>query len=259
MARGISWVAGISLFGLAFSPTGMAQSPEEGSATPPEATPAAAAETPALNDWTLAEPELNPDEMAAYLNSQQQLKQTFTVTRTINGEVVETEQRTVVYTSDDPLRPSEAGTTAKEALRVAFDREVLTRNEAFEEAKLDFAVADRNRDNAVTADEFIALVAAWREDSAREPMPADIEGARERQYRAFIEELDPEAAKAEMETNARAKFGFMAGAAGTLSRKDYIREYLLDFDSMDKDGDMILRGDELMQFRALNRGEKLEQ
>ncbi len=250
MARVISWVAGIGLLGFAAAPA-FAQSPDESAAPAPAAEPAGEAPVP-----TPSEP--NPDEMAAYLNSQQQLKQSFTVTRTINGEVVETEQRTVIYADDDPVRPSEAGTTAKEALRTAFDREVLTRNEAFDEAKLDFAVADRNRDNIVSTDEFVTLVATWRQDPTREPKPADEASARERQYRAFIEELDPEAAKAEMEANARAKFGFMAGVAGTMSRRDYIREYLLDFDSMDKNTDMTLRGDELLEFRALNRGVKLD-
>jgi len=252
------WIVGVAVAGIAMAAPASAQEADSAVESAPLAPVADAPDaTPADANADTAAQEPNPDEMAARLNSQQQLKQTFTVTRTINGEVVETEKRTVIYSGDDPVRPSEAGTTAKEALRAAFDREVLTRNEAFEEAKLDYTVADSNRDNAVTADEFIALVASWREDAAREPTAADEASARERQYRAFVEELDPEAAAAEMQARARAKFDFMAGAAGTLSRKDYMREYLLDFDSMDRNTDMILRGDELMQFRALNRGEKL--
>jgi hypothetical protein len=50
----------------------------------------------------------------------------------------------------------------------------------------------------------------------------------------------------------------MAGAAETLSLQDYIREQMLDFDSMDADKDTILNGEELMRFRALNRGETME-
>ena len=50
----------------------------------------------------------------------------------------------------------------------------------------------------------------------------------------------------------------MAGAADAMTLQDYIREYLLDFDSMDENQDTVLTGDELMRFRALNRGETLK-
>ncbi len=50
----------------------------------------------------------------------------------------------------------------------------------------------------------------------------------------------------------------MAGAAGALSRDDYVREYLLDFDSMDRDHDMLLKSEELLRFRAANRGETID-
>ncbi|GAB4516453.1 MAG: hypothetical protein Kow00133_00230 [Amphiplicatus sp.] len=205
------------------------------------------------------EAAINPDEMADQLNKRQQLQQTVIFTRTINGEVVGEEKRTVTYSRGDPLRPSEAGGSAIEDLRAAFDREALTRSEAFEEAKLDFAVADQDRNDRLTAEEFVRLVQSWRENAARAAPSTGEEAARRRQFRAFVEELDPEAAERRAAEQARAKFAYMTGAAPTLAREDYIREYLLDFDAMDQDGDMILQGEELMMFRALNRGETLQE
>ncbi|WP_428409428.1 hypothetical protein [Hyphococcus sp.] len=202
--------------------------------------------------------EVNPDEMADSLNSSQQLQQTFTLKRTINGEVVETEKRTVTYSRDMPYRETEAGRTTLERLKASFDGEALTRTEAFEEAKLDFVVADLDRNDAMTAEEFARLVNSWRKNDARKADAPTDEIARQRQYDAFLEELDPSVAEMQTEAYAREKFAFMAGASEAMSLQDYIREYLLDFDSMDADKDSVLKGDELMRFRALNRGETLD-
>ncbi len=202
--------------------------------------------------------EVNPDEMADMLNSSQQLKQTFTLKRTINGEVVETDKRTVTFSRDMPYRETEARQTTLEQLKASFDGEALTRTEAFEEAKLDFIVADTDRDEAMTAGEFAILVDSWRKNDARTADAPTEEIARQRQYDAFLEELDPSAAQMQTEAYAREKFAFMAGASEAMSLQDYIREYLLDFDSMDADKDTVLTGDELMRFRALNRGETLD-
>lgn len=201
--------------------------------------------------------ELNPDESASYLNSQQQIEQTFTFTRTINGEVVETEQRTLTYSPSDPTRPTEAGLSALEKLREAFDREVLTRTEAFDEARLDFVLADKDRDNMMSTEEFVGLAEYWRTNYGAQPLEADgdPEAARQRRYREFLAELDPAAARQEADEKARRRFGYMAGVSGKISMEDYLQEYLLDFDSMDADGDGILRGEELTMFRAINRGE----
>lgn len=206
-----------------------------------------------------AEPvEVNPDEMADDLNSSQQLQQSFTLKRTVDGEVVATEKRTVTYSRDMPYRETEAGRTTVERLKSAFEGEALTRTQAFEEAKLDFAIADKNRDDKLTAQEFAALVAGWRTNEIRQSGAPNSEIARQRQYDAFLEEIDPDAAHMQAEAYAKEKFTFMAGAAETLSLQDYIREYLLDFDFMDADRDAILIGEELMKFRALNRGETLQ-
>lgn len=244
---------------LALAATARAQ-PE--TLTPVEETDASEALDDAAADQIAepaqTEPELSEDEMADLLNSQQQLQQTFTLKRTINGEVVETEQRTVKFSRDEPYRETEAGMTTRERLIAAFDGEVLTRTEAFEEAKLDFTLADADRDGFMTAAEFSALVDSWRENDARQADAPDEETARQRQYEAFLAEINPEAAESQSEAYAREKFAFMAGAAEKISREDYLREYLLDFDSMDADKDTLLKDEELLRFRALNRGETIE-
>ena len=201
--------------------------------------------------------EINPDESADMLNSMQQLKQTYTLKRTINGEVVESTKKTVTFSRDMPYRETEAGQSTVEALKAAFDKELLTRIEAFEEAKLDFTIADANRDGAMTVDEFLALVSNWRETDTRDADAPNADIARQRQYDAFLAEISLETAETQSDQYAREKFAFMAGASETVSREVYIREYLLDFDTMDVDKDTLLRGEELMKFRALNRGEKI--
>ncbi len=202
---------------------------------------------------------VNPDEMADMLNSRQQLKQTYTLKRTINGEVIESEKRTVTFDRNRPYRETEAGTTTVEALKAAFDGELLTRIEAFEEAKLDFTIADADRNEIMTQDEFVNLVDTWRQNDARTADAPTKEIARQRQYDAFLSEINPQAAESQSDQYAREKFAFMAGAAESISREVYIREYLLDFDTMDANKDTLLRSDELMRFRALNRGEKFSQ
>lgn len=250
---GLGWIRGCAA-GLAF--TGAGAAAQEPPPAPIEieteietTLPDAAAEE--------AAPEINPDEMASQLNARQRIEQTYTLTRTLNGEVVEVDRRTVIFNPGDPSRPTEAGVTAVEELLAAFNNELLTRTEAFEEARLDFIAADVNRDGVLSEDEFVTMVENWRALSTRRLLAGDEESARERQYRAFIEELDPEGAREDAAALARRKFAFMAGASQTLTREDYIREYLLDFDSMDVNGDGFLRGHELMMFRALNRGETL--
>ena len=204
------------------------------------------------------EAEVSADDMADTLNSMQQLQQTVTLKRTVNGEVIETEKRTVTYSRDEPYRETEAGRTTIERLKAAFDGEALTRTEAFEEAKIDFVIADADRNELITAMEFTTLVENWRKNKTRAATAPNEDNSRQRQYDAFLEEIDPESSALQTKDYAYQKFAFMAGAAVAMSLTDYIREYLLDFDSMDTDKDMILTGDELMRFRALNRGETLD-
>ncbi len=205
-----------------------------------------------------ADTEINTDNMAEQLNAQQELQQSFTFRRTINGEVVETDRRTVTYDRNIPSRASEAGQSTLDRLRSRFDAEVLTRLEAFEESKLDFTIADSNRDNLMSIDEFSNLVASWNEVDSRSIDATTVEQERQQQYDAFIAEISPETAKMRSDKVAKEKFLFLTGGMDSVSRQDYIREYLLDFDAMDTNKDTILRGDELRKFRALNRGESFE-
>ncbi|MEM9706027.1 MAG: hypothetical protein AAF850_08115 [Pseudomonadota bacterium] len=202
----------------------------------------------------------DPDAIADQLNSQQQLKQTVTFTRKINGTVVETGKRSVTFKPGDPVRSTEASGSPIEALKVAFDGEVLTRVEALDEAKSDFLTADANRDKQLSSDEFVALLNSWGE----QPSPgnagvveAQQTSARQKQYDAFLDEIDPGSTSDVGNERARKRFAFIAGASLTISQKDYIAEYLLDFDSMDANEDMLLQGEELINFRALNRGNDL--
>jgi hypothetical protein len=219
--------------------------------TPPAQPAPAAAEAPA----TPASPTINEDEMADMLNARQVLQQDVTLTRKVDGKVVETKKETIVYSKDDPVYGTEAALSPLERLKAAFARQALTRKQAYEEAKLDFVVADTNGDKSMTADEFAYLVETWREKDAKTE-PASAEEQRSR-FVAYLEDDDAGAAKLERTTQAKAKFEFMAGATGGMSRRDYISEVLTDFDALDRDDDGLLRGDELMNFRAANRGEPL--
>ncbi|MCA8889930.1 MAG: hypothetical protein KDA46_13935 [Parvularculaceae bacterium] len=200
---------------------------------------------------------VNEDNIAASLNARQSLEQTVTLKRTINGEVIETKKETVTYKSSDPMRQTEAGQSALERVKASFDSELLTRAEALEEAKLDFVLADQDRNSKMSQDEFVALVLNWREMDTRKAISKNEELGRQQRYIEFIEDIDPQSANLKTMANARSKFAFMAGAAPTLSQRDYLREVMLDFDSMDKDGDGLLRGDELVAYRAANRGQAI--
>lgn len=212
-------------------------------------TPIEAPLAPIAEGAAAQPPSVNPDEMADLLNSQQQLKQGVTLTRTVNGQVVETKTETVTYSKDDQLRGSEAGLSPLEKLKEEFDSEALTRNEALGEAKLDFVVADQNRDNAVTADEFVFLVKGWES--------AEISGSGHGRFVDPYFHVDQETADAEHAAQARAKFTAMAGADVTLSKKAFTRKVIEEFEGRDANKDDILQGDELLNFRASVRGEPI--
>jgi len=262
----VLFVTGASFFGL-FNPA-MAQDAQADQIKSEVVTPGAPASSSAETHQPQADVqpsagdsgaeivlEVNPDEMADQLNARQQLQQTYTLKRTIDGEVVQTEKRTVTFSRETPYRETEAGQTTLEALKATFDGELLTRMEAFEEAKLDFTIADIDRDGRMTADEFANLIESQRQIEARQAEAPTREIERQRRYEDFLEEISPDAAKLQDGALARKKFAFMTGSASALTLEDYIREYLLDFDAMDADKDTLLNGDELLRFRALNRGE----
>ncbi|MFZ5617197.1 MAG: hypothetical protein ACOZAA_07750 [Pseudomonadota bacterium] len=204
-------------------------------------------EAPIGVEVTVETPAMNEDEMADFLNSQQQIKQDVTLTRTVDGKVVETTTETITYSADDPLRASEAAQSPIERLKAEFDSKTLTRNEANEEAKLDFVVADLDRNEALTVDEFTFLVEGWQD--------ATVSGAGRSRFVDPVVHDDPAAAAAEHSAQARNKFVLMAEGEASLSRKKYLRRVMADFDACDTDDDEILNGDELLKFRAGNRGE----
>ena len=199
------------------------------------------------------ESQSDPDSSADLLNSQQQLRQSYTLKRTIDGKVVETKKQTVTLDSNVPFRPTEAGESVLQQVQTAFDSEVLTRVEAFDEARLDFTIADSDRNDHMTISEFITLVQNWQERQvAKEDLESNQNGVGQ------SDENEAHRAKQFSEEEARQKFMLISGAAASISREDYIREYLLDFDTMDKNDDTLLAGDELMKFRAVIRGGSTE-
>jgi len=274
MDRTFAWRAALAAAFTALCPPAMgagalAQEQEAAPSSPPSSpTPPAARETargadptgedatPGEKDAAGADGTPDPDNVADLLNARQQLQQSITLKRTINGEVVESEKRTVTFSRDAPRRATEADRESlREVLKSQFDGEVLTRNEAFEEAKIDFIIADTDRSGAVDAEEFASLVATWADDDARAaPAPTD-DIARQRRYDDFLTDISQGDAELARDVMAKRKFAFMAGASQTLSREDYIREYLLDFDAMDANNDARLEDEELRRFRAVSRGE----
>lgn len=194
-------------------------------------------------------PAINEDEMADLLNSQQQIQQDVTLTRSVNGQIIETRKETVVYSKGDPLRNSEAGPSPLEKLKDQFDSQALTRKEALDEAKIDFVVADLDRDNAMSADEFAYLVKGWES--------AEISGSGHGRFVDPYFHVDPEAAEREHDEQARAKFAAMAGADLVLGKKAFTRKIIEEFEKNDLDKDDLLRGDELLNFRASVRGESI--
>lgn len=216
-------------------------------ATEPPAPPVAVeTETPAAVDAETA-PATNEDEMADLLNSRQQIKQDVTLTKSVDGKVIETKTQTIIYSKDDPLRDSEAGISPIERLKAEFDSQSLTRKEALEEARLDFVVADLDRNEDLTADEFVFLVKGWQD--------AEVAGAGRGRFVDPFFHVDQATADAEHAAQARAKFTQMAGEAATINKKRFTRRIVEEFEAHDLDKDELLTGDELLNFRAAVRGE----
>lgn len=206
--------------------------------------------TPAAIPAEQETPVVNEDEMADFLNSQQQIKQGVTLTKSVDGKVIETKKETITYTKDDPVRGTEASLSPIDRLKAEFDSETLTRKEALEEAKLDFVVADLDRSEAVTADEFVFLVKGWQD--------AEISGAGRGRFVDPYFHVDQEAADLEHAEQARAKFSMMADETGALGKKAFTRRIIEEFEEHDLDNDELLNGDELLSFRASVRGEPVD-
>jgi len=175
---------------------------------------------------------------ADQLNAQQTIEQTFTVTRKINGEVVEVKKVVAPNIDGSPVFETEAGGSIADLVEAQVDREVLTRREILAEADIEFTLIDKNNDQQLVLDEFLSLLSVRREDP---------------NYQAFIVDENDEAYEA-LEKGFKDKFSFFVGMGTMLSRRAYIVEVLRDFDSMDVNGDYILRDRELKNFRLISVG-----
>lgn len=213
---------------------------QDAAAPEPQAPAAEAAPTEAAAPAEA--PAINEDEMADLLNSQQQIKQDVTLTRSVNGQVVETKTETVIYSKDDPIRGSEAEPTALEKLKARFDSQALTRKEALEEARMGFVVGDLDRDEALSSEEFVYLADVWVSNEIAEK---EVETS---------DDPNPQPIQAEL---ARAKFAAMAGSDLTIGKRAFTRKIIADFENNDLDKDDLLRGDELLNFRKAVRGDQI--
>lgn len=231
--------AAIAAPGWSFAQTQEAPIAEPLAPLPAEAPPEGEAAAPAINE----------DEMADFLNSQQQIKQDVTLTRTIDGKIVETKKETIVYSKDDPLRGSEAARSPIENLLAAFSSQAITKKEALDEANLDFVIADQNRDNKVSIEEFAFLVKGWED--------AEIAGSGSGRFVDPYFHVDRETAAAEHAEQARAKFMAMSGDGAPLGKKAFTRRIAEEFEEHDADKDGLLRAEELLNFRASVRGEPI--
>ena len=250
MARGALFIACGIFLGATASAIAAGAQPDEISAaeTPPAATavPEASAQD--------ADAAPNPDESADSLNAQQQISQTVTLKRRVNGVIVDEEKETVTFTDKDPLRPTEASQSPLEAVRARFDRALLTREEARDAAKLDFVLADADRDGVMSIDEFVRLTDIW---ASREGAPAAPDGAdamlamkaAEKKFAAMTAARNAAAAASGVTQSP-------PGPAAGLSNRDYIDAVLADFDAVDTDNNGLLRGDELTAFRTRITGVK---
>ncbi|HNS87306.1 MAG TPA: VCBS repeat-containing protein, partial [Parvularculaceae bacterium] len=111
------------------------------------------------------------------------------------------------------------------------------------------SVADLDRNDAMDAAEFGFLVKGWEE--------AEIAGAGSGRFVEPFFHIDERSAAAEHAELARAKFAEMAGEVGALSQKKYTRKVIEDFKRFDANDDDLLRGEELLNFRAAVRGEPI--
>ena len=188
------------------------------------------------------------DEMAADLNAQQSIRQTFTVTRTLNGSVVETARREVTPGRQNALRPTEAGQSLAEAVRASFDRELLTRTEAYDEAKLDFALGDVNLDKMIDAEEFIRLAGLLRIEFEEINYLDPGTGT---SLRGYGTPLKDQSAPVAERRDSRAYFQSLTGpAATTLDERGFVLGFLREFDLADANADGLLSGNELRAFRT---------
>ena len=220
----------------------------------------------------------NPDNSADDLNARQNIRQTFTVKRKLDGQTID--EKTVEIPGDSAFatRASEARGSVRSYVRDKADREILTRPEAAQEARLEFALADANRDGIMTQTEYQTLAQIRTEDEnyaflieeqharnkAREPDRTD-------RYEAFREADRAEWHKLALAQHFRAMvatetlWGPSSGLATSgkisdtpssgLTENAYVRAFMRDFDAADLNGDFILQETETRTFRRALYGD----
>lgn len=191
--------------------------------------------------------ETAPDEdpanenLANELTKRHTLRQEFTIKRIVDGEVVETTERSVAIDGSRPSLPTEAGQSIEAQLKESFDQELLTRTEALSEAKLDFALGDIDRDGLLSKQEFTRLIDLLQQAGGEET-GRETSGGSDTEWRSFVDELDDPATPISFED-------FAGSEDALLDEKQFTLGFLHQFDETDLDGDGLLAAEELARFR----------
>ncbi|MEO0400464.1 MAG: hypothetical protein AAF224_13705 [Pseudomonadota bacterium] len=262
-----------SIIAVLFAGAAMVATPSLAQSQQTDASPQESSGTQApINDAT-------SDNVADDLNARQQLEQTVTFTRTINGAVVSTDKRTIEFDENAPTGMSEGRLSPIKTAADNYDAETLTRNEALDEARLDFSLADLNRDGSLSIDEFSAYVltptAASTDGAAQNTNDARRDQVNEANSRTeqFLAALDAELASETRAETAELLFNDFIGEADAIERarnpkirkpsKDDVRRidarlfgvaYMKGFDRLDANEDGLLSGSELTDFRRHRNG-----
>ncbi len=210
------------------------------------------AEGQEVADQAAAEPP-SPDEMAASLNAQQSISQDVVITRRVNGQVVETTRRTVSFDRGRPIRGTEAAVSLIDQVKASYDRELLTRPEAFSEGKVNFALGDKNLDKILSEDEFVRLMTLLK-DNGEDALNG---GARSKRS-DFIAQLDEAAARKTFKALEARDYRpplFVEGVEvprtdqTPLDERKFVLAFLEEFDKADANKDGLLEHAELEAFR----------
>ena len=192
--------------------------------------------------------ETGADNIADSLNAKQDIKQTMTVTKTVNGEVVETQ---TVEVPNDPKfakMPTEAGVTKTQAVLSQAEREILTRTEAAEEAKVDFTLADKDNDGKMTLAEYEGLFVARTIDPNYKPVLAEFKTE---------DGKDSPLITGDHAQVLSDRYHLMSGVDGSVNQSVFLKTFMNDFDLSDRDQSATLTGDELVTFRSLQLARKV--
>lgn len=211
-------------------------------------SPAVWASEPASAETSLALPD-DPDSDAAAneLTRRHNLEQSFTVRRTVDGKVFETIEETVSLDGTTPTLPTEAAGTIEQRLKNSFDRLALTRPEALDEARLNFALGDVDRDGRMSEAEFVRLLDLIQSNGfgAGDPMGLSGEAGR-------VDDAGADTPALSFADFLDLKSGPDGVPATPLvDEQAFALGFLRQFDAADDDANAVLSGDELRRFRRV--------